>query len=165
MTVVDAAAHSMTVTRNGELLRTLPVTTGKPGFTTRSGTKVILEKEEHVLMDGTTVGIAEGSSESYRMDVYWATRVTWSGEYLHAAPWSVEQQGSDNVSHGCVGMSTENARWYFETVKVGDVVQVVNTGSDKAMEVEGNGYGEWNLTWEQWLERSAAGPVTTVVKG
>ncbi|WP_436773969.1 Ig-like domain-containing protein [Yinghuangia sp. YIM S09857] len=157
---VDSGAHQMTVTRNGEVLRTVPVTTGKPGFTTRAGTKVILGKEEHVLMDGTTVGIAEGSSESYRLDVYWATRVTWSGEYLHAAPWSVGSQGSANVSHGCVGMSTDNARWFFGVASVGDVVNVVNTGSSKTMELSGNGYGEWNMSFDQWLGQSAAGTTT-----
>ncbi|MCF2531219.1 L,D-transpeptidase [Yinghuangia soli] len=158
---VDSAAHQMTVTRNGEVLKTVPVTTGKPGFTTRAGTKVILGKEEHVLMDGTTVGISEGSSESYRLDVYWAARVTWSGEYLHAAPWSVGSQGRANVSHGCVGMSTDNARWFFGVVGVGDVVNVVNTGSSKSMERIGNGYGEWNVPWEEWLQGSASGAVTT----
>jgi lipoprotein-anchoring transpeptidase ErfK/SrfK len=158
---VDSAAHQMTVTRDGQVLRTVPVTTGKPGFTTRAGTKVILGKEEHVLMDGTTVGIAEGSSESYRLDVYWATRVTWSGEYLHAAPWSVGSQGRANVSHGCVGMSTEDARWFYGQVDVGDVVNVINTGSTKMMELFGNGYGEWNMSFEQWLRNSAAGPSTT----
>lgn len=157
---VDSATHQMTVTKDGTVLRTVPVTTGKPGFTTRSGTKVILGKEEHVLMDGTTVGIAEGSADAYRLDVYWATRVTWSGEYLHAAPWSVGSQGSANVSHGCVGMSTENAKWWFGVSSVGDVVKVVNTGSSKTMERSGNGYGEWNYTWDEWLATSAAGAVT-----
>lgn len=157
---VDSGAHQMTVTRNGEVLRTVPVTTGKPGFTTRAGTKVILGKEEHVLMDGTTVGIAAGSSEGYRLDVYWAARVTWSGEYLHAAPWSVGSQGVANVSHGCVGMSTENARWFFGEVGVGDVVNVINTGSSKTMELTGNGYGEWNMPFDQWLGHSASGAMT-----
>ncbi|MGA4542093.1 L,D-transpeptidase [Uniformispora flossi] len=158
---VDSAAHEMTVVKDGEVVRTVPVTTGKPGFTTRAGTKVILDKEEHVLMDGTTVGIAEGSSDAYRLDVYWATRVTWSGEYLHAAPWSVSSQGSENVSHGCVGMSTDNAKWFFGISNVGDVVKVVNTGSDKTMELSGNGYGEWNYSWDEWLKTSTVGTVTT----
>ncbi|MFF7243897.1 Ig-like domain-containing protein [Embleya sp. NPDC008237] len=157
---VDAAAHTMTVRRNGTDIKTVPVTTGKPGFTTRSGTKVVLGKAPHVLMDGTTVGISADSSDGYRLDVSWATRVTWSGEFLHAAPWSVGAQGSENVSHGCVGMSDQNAKWFYDQVKVGDVVTVVNTGDAKTMEPIGNGYGEWNLDWAQWLTHSAAGPST-----
>ncbi|MFI1381244.1 Ig-like domain-containing protein [Embleya sp. NPDC020886] len=158
---VDSAAHTMTVKRNGTDLKTVPVTTGKPGFTTRSGTKVVLGKAPHVLMDGTTVGISADSSDGYRLDVSWATRVTWSGEFLHAAPWSVSAQGSENVSHGCVGMSDENAKWFYDQVKVGDVVTVVNTGDAKAMEPIGNGYGEWNLDWAQWLTHSTVGAATT----
>lgn len=158
---VDSGAHTMTVRRNGTDLKTVPVTTGKPGFTTRSGTKVVLGKAPHVLMDGTTVGISADSSDGYRLDVEWATRVTWSGEFVHAAPWSVGSQGSDNVSHGCVGMSTDNAKWFYDQVKIGDVVTVVNTGDPKAMEPIGNGYGEWNLDWPDWLARSVAGAGTT----
>ena len=84
----------MTFYRDGEVVRTIPVTTGKPGFSTRNGVKVVLEKESFVQMKSTTVGIAAGSSDSYDLPVYWATRVTWSGEYVHAAPWSVGSQGS-----------------------------------------------------------------------
>lgn len=76
----------MTVYRNGRVINTLPITTGKPGFETRNGVKVVLGKERFVRMRSTSIGIAEGSSDSYDMDVYYATRVTWSGEYVHAAP-------------------------------------------------------------------------------
>ena len=70
------------------------------------------------------------ASDSYDLPVYYATRVTWSGEYVHAAPWSVGSQGYANVSHGCTGMSTENAEWFFDTVREGDVVKVVNSDGD-----------------------------------
>jgi hypothetical protein len=86
--------------------------------------------------------------------VYYATRVTWSGEYVHAAPWSVGSQGSENVSHGCTGMSTSNAEWFFDTVHEGDVVKVVNSNGDE-MEPFGNGFGDWNLTWKTWRAGSA----------
>ncbi|MEV5436441.1 Ig-like domain-containing protein [Streptomyces sp. NPDC052682] len=152
--VTDAAAHSMTVYKNGEVIKTIPVTTGKPGFDTRNGVKVVLGKERFVRMRSTTIGIAEGSSESYDLPVYFATRVTWSGEYVHAAPWSVGSQGSANVSHGCTGMSTENAEWFFNTVREGDVVQVVNSAGD-TMEPFGNGFGDWNLPWDKWRTGSA----------
>ncbi|MET9931710.1 Ig-like domain-containing protein [Streptomyces sp. NPDC006324] len=152
--VADAGTHQMTVKRNGEVINTIPVTTGKPGFDTRNGVKVVLGKEYYVRMRGTTVGIAEGSSESYDLPVYYATRVTWSGEYVHAAPWSVGSQGVANVSHGCVGMSMDNAAWFFKTVRAGDIVQTVNSDGD-TMERFGNGFGDWNLTWDKWREGSA----------
>ncbi|MFF4172686.1 Ig-like domain-containing protein [Streptomyces sp. NPDC001744] len=152
--IADAGSHHMTVKRNGEVINTIPVTTGKPGFSTRNGTKVVLGKEYYVRMRGTTVGISEGSSESYDLPVYYATRVTWSGEYVHAAPWSVGSQGVANVSHGCVGMSTGNAAWFFENVRPGDVVRTVNSDGD-TMEPFGNGFGDWNLTWDKWRQGSA----------
>ncbi|MFI9820665.1 Ig-like domain-containing protein [Streptomyces sp. NPDC052013] len=160
--VTDAAAHQLTVYKNGEEIKTIPVTTGKPGFETRNGVKVVLGKERFVRMRSTTVGIAEGSSESYDLDVYFATRVTWSGEYVHAAPWSVGSQGYANVSHGCVGMNTTNAEWFFDTVREGDLVKVVNSDGD-TMEPFGNGFGDWNVPWEKWRQGSAltAGPDAT----
>ncbi|GAA4996227.1 L,D-transpeptidase [Kitasatospora paranensis] len=154
--VVDAAAHQLTFRRNGELIKTIPVTTGKPGFDTRNGIKVVLGQEADVRMRGETVGIAAGSADSYDLDVQWATRVTWSGEYVHAAPWSVGSQGVANVSHGCTGMSTENAKWFFDNTRVGDIVQVVNSLGHE-MEPFGNGFGDWNVTWTDWVKHSSVG--------
>ncbi|MFB8256016.1 L,D-transpeptidase, partial [Streptomyces rochei] len=152
--VTDAAAHTLTLFKDGEEVRQIPVTTGKPGFETRNGVKVVLGKEPFVRMRSSTVGIAEGSSESYDLPVYFATRVTWSGEYVHAAPWSVGSQGSANVSHGCVGMSTANAEWFFGAVQEGDLVEVVNSDGE-TMEPFGNGFGDWNLDWAKWTTGSA----------
>ncbi|MFG2359876.1 Ig-like domain-containing protein [Streptomyces sp. NPDC048521] len=152
--VTDAAAHQLTYYKNGRQIEQIPVTTGKPGFETRNGVKVVLEKQYFVRMRGTTVGIAEGTSDSYDLPVYYATRVTWSGEYVHAAPWSVGSQGYANVSHGCTGMSTSNAEWFFDNVREGDIVKVVNSDGDP-MEPFGNGFGDWNLDWKKWRTGSA----------
>ncbi|WP_240801777.1 Ig-like domain-containing protein [Streptomyces sp. A1136] len=152
--VTDSAAHEMTVRRNGRVIRTIPVTTGKAGFRTRTGVKVVLGKELEVRMRGDSVGIKRGTSEFYDMPVRYATRVTWSGEYVHAAPWSVEAQGEENVSHGCTGMSTADAAWFFATVREGDVVEVVNSGGER-MTPFGNGFGDWNLDWRAWRAGSA----------
>jgi lipoprotein-anchoring transpeptidase ErfK/SrfK len=152
--ITDAGSHSMKVYRNGRVINTIPVTTGKPGFETRNGVKVVLGKERFVRMRSTSIGIAEGSSESYDMDVYFATRVTWSGEYVHAAPWSTGSQGYANVSHGCTGMSTSNAEWFFNTVRTGDIVKVINSNGAQ-MDPFGNGFGDWNLSWKNWEKGSA----------
>ncbi|MBP0460288.1 L,D-transpeptidase [Streptomyces montanisoli] len=152
--VTDVADHTFTVYRNGEEIKTIPVSTGKPGFDTRGGIKVVLEKQSFVQMRSATVGIAAGSSDSYDIPVHWATRVTWSGEYVHAAPWSAGAQGVANTSHGCTGMSTAAAEWYFDEVRPGDIVKVINSDGDM-MEPFGNGFGDWNLSWAKWQKGSA----------
>ncbi|WP_369222234.1 Ig-like domain-containing protein [Streptomyces sp. R39] len=154
LALTDAGAHQMTIYRNDKEIKQIPVTTGKPGFETRNGVKVVLEKQPFVRMRSTTVGIAAGTSDSYDLPVYYATRVTWSGEYVHAAPWSVGSQGYENVSHGCTGMSTSNAEWFFDTFHPGDLVKVVNSNG-KEMEDFGNGFGDWNLVWKDWRKGSA----------
>lgn len=150
---IDVPNHTMKVVRNGELLRTIPISAGAPGFTTRSGVKVIIEKFRTKDMDAATTGISQDDPEYYNIsDVEYAQRVTYSGEFIHAAPWSVGSQGSENVSHGCVGMSTENAGWLYSLTQRGDVVDV--TGTDRSMELA-NGFGDWNLSWADYQEGSA----------
>ena len=133
VSTVDMKSHTMTVRRGGQVIRTIPVSTGKPGplTETRYGTKVIIRKEGKVTMDSSTVGIPKGDPDYYKIDTKWNLRVTWTGEYLHSAPWSVRAQGNSNVSHGCVNMSPANAQWMYENSKVGDVVRF--TGSNRGL--------------------------------
>jgi lipoprotein-anchoring transpeptidase ErfK/SrfK len=151
---VDMDSHHMRVLSNGKLLRTLPVTTGEePKFTTRSGIKVIMEKFDAKRMNSETVGIPADSADGYDIDnVQWAMRVTSSGEFIHAAPWSVGSQGNANVSHGCTGMSTADADWLYHMSVRGDVVEYV--GTDRSIE-PGNGWSDWNLSWAEWQEGSS----------
>ena len=150
---VNAQSDQMKVYSNGKLLRTIPITTGKPGFTTRSGTKVIIEKFATKRMNSETIGIGKNNPEFYDLDdVKWAMRVTYSGEFLHAAPWSVASQGHANVSHGCTGMSTANAKWLYDMSRRGDVAEF--TGTDRQMTLT-NGYGDWNESFKAWKAGSA----------
>jgi lipoprotein-anchoring transpeptidase ErfK/SrfK len=152
VSVIDVQKHRMTVYRNGKVARSVPVSTGKDGFLTRNGVKVVMEKFKLKVMDAATIGINKNDPEYYRLEVPYALRVTYSGEFVHAAPWSVAHQGRDNVSHGCVGMSTPDAIWLFNNTHIGDVVQVV--GSPRRLE-PGNGWTDWNVPWSQWLQGSA----------
>ena len=93
ISVVDVDRHTLTVWRNGKKARVIPVSTGKDGFLTRNGTKVILEKHTLKIMDASTIGISQSDPEYYRMEVPYAMRVTWSGEFVHAAPWSTGEPG------------------------------------------------------------------------
>jgi lipoprotein-anchoring transpeptidase ErfK/SrfK len=151
---VNMDTDQMRVFRNGKLLRTIPITTGQqPKFTTRSGIKVIVEKFRHKRMNSETIGIDPNSADGYDLDdVEYAMRVTYSGEFVHAAPWSVGSQGNSNVSHGCTGMSTSNAEWLYNLSKVGDVVEY--TGTDKGMDLT-NGFGDWNASFADYRAGSA----------
>ena len=154
VSTVDIAAHTMTVRRGGQVVKVIPVSTGRPGelTETRSGTKVIIGKEGEVTMDSTTIGIPKGEPGYYKLDTKWNLRVTWTGEYLHSAPWSVGAQGSSNVSHGCVNMAPANARWMFENSKVGDVVKF--TGSNRPF-LPTEGIGVWQYSYKGWKAQSA----------
>ena len=151
---VNIKTHEMTVTQGGQVVRTIPVSTGKPGklTETRSGVKVIIGKQDKVTMDSATVGIPKGDPNYYKIDTKWNLRVTWTGEFLHSAPWSVGAQGSTNVSHGCTNLSPANAQWMFDHSKVGDVV--VFTGSSRVFQPT-EGIGVWQYSFSQWQKQSA----------
>jgi lipoprotein-anchoring transpeptidase ErfK/SrfK len=148
----DLKSHQMTVTINGAVARTIPITGGKPGYETRSGTKVIIEKNAERVMDAATTGVSADDPDYYKVTVKYAMRETWSGEFVHAAPWSVGSQGRANVSHGCIGMSTANAQWLFNQAKVGDPITVTGTG--RALD-RGNGWTDWNISFEEFVKGSA----------
>jgi lipoprotein-anchoring transpeptidase ErfK/SrfK len=123
--VASLSGHTFTVSRNGEVLRTMPASMGKPSRPTPIGNFTALAKERSVVMDSRTIGIPLSSPEGYKITAQYAVRVTWSGVYVHSAPWSVDSQGYANVSHGCINLSPDNAAWYFNNVNVGDPIQVV----------------------------------------
>jgi len=149
ISTVNIDRHTLTVRRDGKVLRTIPVTTGKPGFQTRQGIKVIMSRESSRQMNSETTGIGRDDAEYYNVNVKWAMRLTNSGEFLHAAPWSVGSQGRANVSHGCTGMSNANAAWLFSVSKAGDVVTY--EGGSRPLEW-GNGITAWNKTFKQWAD-------------
>ena len=140
--VASTVNHHMRVYRNGKLFSRWPISTGKPGDNTPNGTYLTIEKANPVLMKGP----------GYALEVPWSVRITWSGDYLHAASWSVGQQGFTNVSHGCVNMAPADAEIYYKMEIPGDPVTV--TGSPRAG-VWDNGWTEWFLPWKRYLAGSA----------
>lgn len=153
VSVVDVKAHRLTYKVDDKVVRRIPVSTGDAKHRSRRGTKVIMEKFSKVDMDAATTGVDSEDPDYYNIDdVRWAMRVTNSGEFLHAAPWSVASQGRANVSHGCTGMSTANAAWLYKQSRRGDVVEFVN--SPRALE-DRNGWTDWNVDWDEWQEGSA----------
>jgi lipoprotein-anchoring transpeptidase ErfK/SrfK len=83
------------------------------------------------------------------MNIEWAQRITWGGQFIHSAPWSVWDQGQTNVSHGCVNLSPDNAEWLFDRTKVGDPITV--TGTEHKLDA-GDGWTVWNISWDDYLK-------------
>ncbi len=148
ITKINLNSDVAKVYRNGKLVRRIYVSGGKPGWQTRSGIKLIMDKRYVTRMTNQMIG----AREEYDLKVKYAMRITSSGEFLHAAPWNAGYFGRRNASHGCVGMSTANAAWLFNRTLIGD--PVVTTGTSRHMEY-GNGYGDWNMSYTNYKKGSA----------
>jgi lipoprotein-anchoring transpeptidase ErfK/SrfK len=153
VSVVNVNSHNMKVTSGGKTLKVFPISAGRPKYPTTNGIHFALEKAKTVTMDSATVGIPRDSPDGYFEKVHWNVRISNTGEFVHAAPWSVGSQGSANVSHGCVNLSVANATWFYNFSRRGDIVQVI--GSPKQPNGWSLGVVDWNLSWSQWLSGSA----------
>ena len=151
---IDNGTKKMSVYENGALLRTMPVSLGKKSTPSSSGTMVVMDKKQTTTFDTRD---DPNPANRYVTQINYAQRLTWGGEFIHAAPWSQRQQGHTNVSHGCVNLSTANARWLFGKTRIGDPVTVTGTGRKL---VAGNGWTAWNLPWSEFVKGSAL-PVTS----
>jgi lipoprotein-anchoring transpeptidase ErfK/SrfK len=150
---VDDSTKTMTVRQNGEVVKTMPVSMGKNSTPTNNGTFIVGDRFGHLVMDSSTYGVPSNSPNGYRTEVDYATQISYSGIYVHAAPWSVGSQGYSNVSHGCLNVNTSNAQWFYNNTKRGDIVEISNTvGSILPGE---DGLGDWNIPWEQWRAGNA----------
>ncbi|GIE88012.1 L,D-transpeptidase [Actinoplanes regularis] len=145
---VDNKTKKMTVLRDGKVIKTLPVSLGKSSTPSSSGTMVVIEKMAQTVFDTTDTDPSNG----YKVDIQYAQRLTWSGQYIHSAPWSTYAQGRQNVSHGCVNVSPSNAKWLFDKTLVGDPVTVKGTGDKLDY---GNGWTPWDVSWEKFAQGSA----------
>jgi lipoprotein-anchoring transpeptidase ErfK/SrfK len=149
----DDETKTLTVRRNGEVVKTMPISMGKNSTPTSNGTYIIGDRLSHMVMDSSTYGVPSNAPNGYRTEVDYATQMSYSGIYVHAAPWSVGSQGYSNVSHGCLNVSTGNAKWFYENTKRGDIVQVANTVGSVLPGTDG--LGDWNIPWDQWKAGNA----------
>lgn len=146
---VDNSTKRMVVTRDGETIKTIPVSLGKKSTPSSSGTMVVMEKLRKTVFDTYD---ELGPEDGYRTKIDYAQRLTWGGEFIHAAPWSEGQQGTTNVSHGCVNVSMANGAWLFENTRVGDPIIV--KGTERKLQL-GNGWTDWNVSWDEYVKGSA----------
>jgi lipoprotein-anchoring transpeptidase ErfK/SrfK len=152
VSIANAANHTLTVYQNGAVVKTFPMSAGKPEFPTMGGRHLVLGKQQKVIMDSRTNGIPLDSSEGYLETVYWDTQISSTGEYVHAAPWSVKDQGRANVSHGCINLSDANAEWFFHFSQRGDIVEVTGTPRPPNNDIS---VVDWKISYEEWEQGSA----------
>ncbi len=157
--IADSNTHMMQVFINGQMVKNIPVSLGKGGstkgskgetveFWTRSGVHVLLTKEAQTTMSSASYGITDKNNPNYYSEtIKLACRISLSGEYVHLADWNIPAQGHRNTSHGCVNVGPDNARWFYNTFGVGDVVEVRNTPKKLPLV---DGIGDWNVPWSQW---------------
>ncbi|HXJ65231.1 MAG TPA: Ig-like domain-containing protein [Actinomycetota bacterium] len=142
--VASTQTHHMQVYLDKKLMGDWPISAGKPGDETPIDTYLTITKANPEEMIG----------EDYDIMVPWSVRFTWSGSFVHAAPWSVSEQGRINVSHGCVNLPPDKAQVYYQLEDPGDPVTVV--GSIKAGEWD-NGWTIWFLSWKDLLDGTGTG--------
>jgi lipoprotein-anchoring transpeptidase ErfK/SrfK len=123
---------------------------GDTRFPSARGFLVFMEKHRVEHMDASTIGLKPGDPAYYgQLDVNYATRLTPSGEFIHQATDSAMPfVGKANLSHGCIGLGPDGAKWVFDNMTTGDVVQVVNTEGEYAN--FDDGFGDWNIPWAQY---------------
>jgi lipoprotein-anchoring transpeptidase ErfK/SrfK len=150
----DDATKTLTVRVNGEVVKTMPISMGKDSTPTNNGSYIVGDRYRNLIMDSSTYGVPVNSPNGYRLEVEYATQMSYSGIYVHSAPWSVGSQGRSNVSHGCVNVSPSNAIWFYDNSKRGDIVEVINTVGSTLPGTDG--LGDWNIPWEQWRAGNAS---------
>lgn len=138
---------------NNKVVRTMKTSMGKDSSPTNPGIYMIAERVPSVIMDSSTYGVPVNSPAGYKEVVYSASRMSFSGIYLHSAPWSLGDQGVDDVSNGCLNVSPDNAEWFLNHALRGDIVEVRDT---VAPTLPGDdGLGDWNVPWAVWKKGNA----------
>lgn len=162
VSIADDKTKTISVYRNGELVRTIPTSMGMGGsetvggkkisFWTQPGVYTVMDKANPVLMDSSSYGLPVDSRLGYKLSVNYAVRLTNSGIYVHQLDSTVWAQGKTNTSHGCLNVNADNARWFYDFSQPGDVFEVRGTGGEP-LPIWQN--GDWGASWDQWLAGSA----------
>lgn len=148
VTIADVNSHDLIVQQDGDTVASYPASYGKGtsrDTTTRSGIHVVMELFETKLMSNPKYGYVN-------LEEHWATRISDNGEFIHANPDTVGDQGNSNVSHGCVNLSTSHAKEYMESSIYGDPVEV--TGTDVQLSAEDGDLYDWAIPWDKWVTMS-----------
>jgi lipoprotein-anchoring transpeptidase ErfK/SrfK len=154
---VDNAQHRMTVTSDDKVVQSFPISLGEADTPTYDGVKVVMAKGSvkpgiHTRLPNGTVEMKSdpGESPSYDIMVPWSVRITNSGEFVHAASWNGRNIGSLNTSHGCTNLNPDDAEWFYQFSRLGDVVEYPDANPAGTVQPAWDGWGWWNVPWSEW---------------
>lgn len=160
ISIADDNTKLIKVYTNGKLVKTMPTSMGRhtsiPGDTgpidlrTNSGPHVVVDGETNIDMNSASFGLSKGAN-AYKTTVPVGVRISYDGEYVHWADWSVWAQGNTDTSHGCLNVSPDDSWWFYHYSVPGDIVDVRNTG--RTLQEWNSGY--WNVSWAKWMSTSA----------
>jgi lipoprotein-anchoring transpeptidase ErfK/SrfK len=162
--VADASTHQVKVYFSGKLKRTMPTSMGRGGTVsgkngqtiylwTMPGVYTVIGHENPATMSSDSYGLPANSPLGYAPEkVPYATKISTDGIYLHELDATVWAQGSENLSHGCLNLNQDNAAWYYNTSRVGDLVKVINSGGPEVQDWQG---GDWSVPWSTWTKGGA----------
>ena len=164
ISVANDATHMVNVYINGKLTRRMPTSMGRGGYVTgtggqqislwtMSGTYTVLAHENPAIMSSASFGLPATSPDGYAPEkIYYATKISVDGIYLHELDATVWAQGNTDVSHGCLNLNYDNASWYFKLSRIGDPVEVKNTTGPSIQQWQN---GDWSVPWSTWVKGSA----------
>ncbi|WP_299167790.1 Ig-like domain-containing protein [uncultured Arthrobacter sp.] len=155
LAVVDNATKQMQVFIDGKLERTFPVTLGTEEWPSFFGLYTVMEQYERTKFTAESIGLKPGDPAYYEpTEVNYASRISNGGAFVHEAlPAAQSILGVANVSHGCVGMSPEGAKYFYDMFGPGDMLEIRNTDTGPVQVWDG--FGDWNLPWSEWTSQQA----------
>jgi lipoprotein-anchoring transpeptidase ErfK/SrfK len=160
VSIADDNSKVISVYENDKLIKTIPTSmgrhtsiagdTGPIDLRTNSGPHVVVGGETNINMNSASFGLSKGAN-AYKTIVPVGVRISYDGEYVHWADWSVWAQGNTDTSHGCLNVSPDNSWWFYHWSVPGDIVDVRNTG--RPLQLWNSGY--WTASWSQWVAGGA----------
>ena len=146
------------VYRNGVLVRTMNTSMGKHSgtysggnyidFHTMNGDYTVLEHDDPAIMSSASYGLAATDPGGYAPEkIYYATKISTDGIYLHYLDTIYAQDNGVDVSHGCLNLNHPNAVWFYKNSLIGDPVQISGTHGPKIDVAQG---GDWSVPWSTW---------------
>jgi lipoprotein-anchoring transpeptidase ErfK/SrfK len=117
--VVDLSDQWLYAYESGEIVLTVPVSTGRDGFNTPRGIHRVQWKAALRTMKGSLNG------ETWEVpNVPHAMYLTSSGVAMHGAYWHNRFGSGARLSHGCINLPLESAALLYDWVSVGTMVEV-----------------------------------------